>query len=35
VNIDFPADFVTQELQGKKGVYDVELVEVKEKFSRN
>ena len=31
VNVDFPADFVTQELQGKKGVYDVELVEVKEK----
>jgi trigger factor len=31
VNVDFPADFVTQELQGKKGVYEVELVEVKEK----
>ena len=31
VNIDFPADFVTKELQGKKGVYEVELVEVKEK----
>ena len=31
VNVDFPADFVTAELQGKKGVYDVELVEVKEK----
>lgn len=31
VNIDFPAEFVTQELQGKKGVYEVELVEVKEK----
>jgi len=31
VNVDFPADFVTQQLQGKKGVYEVELVEVKEK----
>jgi len=31
VNVDFPADFVTRELQGKKGVYAVELVEVKEK----
>ena len=31
VNVDFPADFVTPELQGKKGVYDVEVVEVKEK----
>ena len=31
VNVDFPADFVTKELQGKKGVYEVELVEVKEK----
>jgi trigger factor len=31
VNVDFPADFVTTELQGKKGVYDVEVVEVKEK----
>jgi trigger factor len=30
VNVDFPADFVTKELQGKKGVYEVELVEVKE-----
>jgi trigger factor len=29
--VDFPADFVTQQLQGKKGVYEVELVEVKEK----
>lgn len=32
VNVVFPADFVTQQLQGKNGVYDVELVEVKEKF---
>ena len=31
VNVDFPADFVTTELQGKKGVYEVEVVEVKEK----
>ena len=31
VNVDFPADFVTKELSGKKGVYHVELVEVKEK----
>lgn len=31
VNVEFPADFVTNELQGKKGVYEVELVEVKEK----
>ncbi len=31
VHVDFPADFVTKELQGKKGTYEVELVEVKEK----
>jgi len=31
VNVDFPADFVTPELQGKKGVYEVEVAEVKEK----
>ena len=31
VNVDFPADFVTKELIGKKGVYEVEVVEVKEK----
>ncbi len=31
VNVDFPADFVTRELQGKKGVYEVEVAEVKEK----
>ena len=30
-NVDFPADFVTPQLQGKKGVYEVEIVEVKEK----
>jgi trigger factor len=32
VTVDFPADFVTPQLQGKKGVYDVEVVEVKEKI---
>jgi trigger factor len=31
VTVDFPADFVTPELQGKKGSYEVEVVEVKEK----
>jgi trigger factor len=31
VNVDFPADFVTPQLAGKKGEYDVELVEVKER----
>jgi trigger factor len=31
VNVDFPADFVTPQLQNKKGVYEVEVVEVKEK----
>src|SRR5215475_11781102 len=31
VNVDFPADFVTPELAGKKGVYEVEVVEVKER----
>jgi len=32
VNIDFPADFVTKELQSKKGVFEVEILEVKEKI---
>ena len=32
VNVDFPADFVTKELVGLKGVYEVEVVEVKEKI---
>jgi trigger factor len=32
VNVDFPADFVTKELAGKKGEFAVELVEVKEKI---
>ena len=31
VTVDFPADFVTPQLAGKKGTYEVELVEVKEK----
>jgi trigger factor len=31
VNVEFPQDFVTPELAGKKGVYAVEVVEVKEK----
>lgn len=31
VNVDFPADFVTPLLAGKKGVYEVEVVEVREK----
>ena len=31
VNVDFPADFVSKELSGRKGVYEVEIVEVREK----
>jgi trigger factor len=31
VNVDFPADFVTPQLAGKKGVYEVEVTEVKAK----
>ena len=31
VNVDFPADFVTPQLAGKKGVYEVEVTEMKEK----
>jgi trigger factor len=31
VNVDFPANFVTPQLAGKKGVYQVEVAEVKEK----
>lgn len=31
VNVDFPADFVTPQLAGKKATYEVEVVEVKEK----
>ena len=30
--VDFPADFVTRELAGKKGAFEVEVVEVKEKI---
>ncbi len=33
VTVDFPADFVVPQLVGKKGVYEVELVEVKEKVA--
>ncbi len=33
VNVDFPADFVTPQLAGKKGAYEVELVEAKEKVA--
>jgi len=31
LNIDFPSDFVSQPLAGKKATYDVEVVEVKRK----
>ncbi len=31
VSVDYPADFVTPQLQGKKGAYEVEVVEVKER----
>src|SRR6185295_6689701 len=31
VTVDFPADFVTPPLAGKKAAYEVEVVEVKEK----
>jgi len=31
VQVDFPADFPTEPLAGKKGVYEVEVVEIKEK----
>ncbi|HEY1717939.1 MAG TPA: trigger factor [Verrucomicrobiae bacterium] len=33
VSVDFPADFVTKELAGKKGIFEVEIAEVKEKVS--
>ena len=33
VTVDFPADFVVPQLAGKKGVYEVELVEAKEKVA--
>ncbi len=31
VNVDFPTDFVTPQLAGRKGVFDVEVAEVKER----
>jgi trigger factor len=31
VNVDFPAEFVNKELSGRKGVYEVEVVEVRER----
>lgn len=31
VNVDFPADFVNKELAGRKGVYEVDVVEAREK----
>lgn len=31
VQVDFPADFVAPQLSGKKGVYEVDVVQVKEK----
>jgi len=31
VNVDFPADFVTTQLAGKQGVYEVKVVQVKER----
>ncbi len=31
VTVDFPADFVTPQLAGRQGVYEVEIVQVKEK----
>jgi trigger factor len=33
VTVDFPADFVVPQLAGKKGVYEVELAEAKEKVA--
>ncbi len=32
VNVDFPPDFISAELVGKRGVYEVELVQVKERL---
>ncbi len=32
VSVDFPADFVTKELAGKKGVFEIGVIEVKEKI---
>ena len=33
VTVEFPADFVNKDLAGKKGVYEVEILEVKEKVA--
>jgi len=33
ITVDFPSDFVTPQLAGKKGVYEIELVEAKEKLA--
>jgi trigger factor len=33
ITVDFPADFVVPQLTGKKGVYEVELAEAKEKVA--
>jgi trigger factor len=35
VNVDFPQEFVTPQLAGKKGVYEVEVTEVKERVLPN
>lgn len=32
VKVDFPADFVTSQVAGKQGLYEVEVVEVKERL---
>ncbi|HEV8543528.1 MAG TPA: trigger factor [Verrucomicrobiae bacterium] len=32
INVDFPAEFVAPQLSGKKGVYEVEVLQVKEKI---
>lgn len=32
VTIDFPADFVTSQVAGKQGVYEVEVIEIKERI---
>ena len=31
VNVDYPADFVAPQLSGRKGVYEVEIVQIKER----
>ncbi len=32
INVDFPQDFVAPEVSGKKGVYEVEILQIKEKI---